>query len=175
MKIRMMSVLALAMCLTIPASADETTTKKRGNRGASRSAANQLIKQLESVQLTDAQVEKIKEMAKKVDTEMNQIRESAKLTPELLKKRMEAQQSMKDSDKKGSEMVAAINKAAGLTEAQAEAMKKIMAVRQKLQKEVMAILTDEQKELLPERMTKPAGEKKANQGGKKRNKNKEAT
>ena len=54
----------------------------------------------------------------------------------------------------------AFNEAAGLSEAQIAAIKKVSEARQKFQKDVLALLTDEQKEKLPEKLTRAA-----NRGG----------
>ena len=184
MKLKMFNAVVLAALLAIPTNADDAKPKKKGDR--ERQGANpaaQLLKQLDSVGLTDQQTAKIKEMGKKFDVQMKTLRDEAGITPELMKKRMEAQKSLKDSDKKGKERAAAINEAAGMTDAQVAAMEKMMAARQKLQQEVVGLLTAEQKENLPPRMTKgPKGQgekgqgekgKKANEGGKKKKKNAE--
>jgi len=95
------------------------------------------------------------------------------LTPALLKKRREAQASMKDSDKKGKARIQAIDAAAGLNEKQAAAASKANAVRTKLRADAVKLLSEEQKGKLPEAFKatlgagkagdptgKPAGQKK---------------
>lgn len=168
MKARLLSAVALAAILTTPvfAADDEAEKKKKGKQTRGRqNAAAQLIKQLADVGLTEDQVAKIKELGANVSKEMKSLRETAGITPELMKKRTAAVKAMKESDKKGKELQAAINKEAGFTEAHAEAIKKVNAARMKFQKDVVALLTDEQKEKLPARMKRAAGAKKA--GGKK--------
>ena len=70
------------------------------------------------------------------------------------KKRAEIAKKMQDSDKKGKERVAAINKEAGLTEAQAAAFLKTNQTRVEFQRKVFAMLSDEQKSALPEKLQK---------------------
>ncbi len=142
------------------------TRRKRKARKAQRSASAQLLKQLEPVGLTDDQVAKIKEIGAKAQTELKAAREKAGITPELQKKLAEAQKSMKDSELKGKERMAAIHKAAGLTEAQAVALTKSNELRMKMHKEVIAMLSDEQKEKLPQNLKRLTGA--AKKGGAKK-------
>lgn len=168
MQMKVLSVLALAAIIANPAFSQDDTAekKKKGNRGRQNASA-QMIKQLADVSLTEDQIAKIKELGNKAGAEMKTIRESSGITAELMKKRAAAAKSMKDSDKKGKELQAAINKAAGYTEAHTAAMAKSNAVRMKFQKDVVALLTDEQKEKLPARMNRSAQAKKKGAGAKK--------
>lgn len=150
----------LAMLMVAPAFAqDDAAKKKRAQRGqqGQRNAAVQIIKQLEEVKLTDDQVAKIKELGKSVAAKTKAIRDEAGITPELVKKRAEAQKALKDSGKKGKELMEAINREAGYSEAQAEAVKKMAEVRTAFQKQVIGLLTDEQKENLPTALKRAAG------------------
>ncbi|MGB7347093.1 MAG: hypothetical protein WBD20_22910 [Pirellulaceae bacterium] len=167
MKFMNIASLALAVLLVSPVMADDAVKEKKknakGNRGAA-SPAMQLIKQLEPVGLTEEQTTKIKELAKASAAADKALREEAGLTPELMKKRAEAQKELKDSGKKGKEMAAAVNEASGATEAQAAAFAKLNESRMKFQRAAMALLTDEQKANVPEklqRMLKAAGGEKA--------------
>ena len=166
MNLKTIGALALAALMIAPAlGQDDAKPKKKGKKaGARRTASAQLMKQLEPVGLTEDQVAKIKELGTKAGAEMKAIRDAAGITPELIKKRAEVQKSMKDSDKKGKELQAAINEAAGFTAAHAEAMQKSNAVRMKLVKEVVAMLSDEQKEKLPQQLKRAAGAGKRAKG-----------
>lgn len=167
MKFQMFAAVCLAAWLTVPASAqDEAAGKKKGKRGQQNVAA-QMIKQLEKVSLTDEQIAKVKEMGKAAAVEMKAITEESGLTPELVKKRGEAMKEVRQSGKKGKEMTAAVNEAAGLTEAQAAAFAKLGQARQKFQKSVVAMLTDEQKENLPQAIKRMAGGNDKGKGKKK--------
>ena len=101
------------------------------------------------------------------------MRDEAGITPALMKKRVEAQKSLKDSVKKGKELQAAINEAAGFTEAQSAAFAKVAEARTAFQKQVIALLTDEQKENLPQAMKRlsAADSGKAKGKGKKKKAN----
>jgi Spy/CpxP family protein refolding chaperone len=173
MNLKMIGAIALAAMIATPVLAQDEAAgkkKKRGNRGQ-LNAATQLLKTLDEVGLTDEQVAKVKEMGKEVGAKMKAMREEAGITTELQKKRMEIQRSMKDSELKGKDLVAAINKKAGFSESQAAALKAVNEVRMKFQKDVVGLLTDEQKAKLPERM-KRAGNVGKGQKGKGKGKKK---
>lgn len=156
MKFKMFAVAMLACALVGPASADDAVKEKKNKRGGA-SPAMQIMKQLDAVALTDAQKDQIKKLGKEAAATMKAISEENGLTPELMKKRQEAQKSMKNSEKKGKELAEAINDAAGLSEGEVAGHEKLMAVRQSFQKSVVALLTDDQKELLPQQMKRMAG------------------
>ena len=169
-------VCALALIATVCtplawAQQDASKGKKGKGKGkAAQSAASQLLKQLEPATLTAEQIAKIEELGKKATEEIKKIETEAALTPEILKKRREVVASMKDSDKKGKERVKAIDEASGLTEAQSAAVAKANAVRMKLKKEAVKLLSDEQKAKLPKEFTDTPGGTKdgaAKKGGKK--------
>ena len=159
MKFKVFGALALAVLIAIPAIAQDDAAgkkKKKGKRNQ-QNAASQVLKQLEKLGLSDDQVAKIKELGKEVSAKMKEMRTDAGITAELTKKRAEVVKAMKESEKKGAELAAAINKEAGFTEAQVAALKLINEVRQKFNKEVVGLLTDEQKENLPARLKRAAG------------------
>lgn len=159
MKSRLFGVALMAAMMVVPALAqdDAATKKKRAQQRGQQNVTAMLLKQLEAVKLTDEQVSKIKELGKTATAKMNAIREEAGITPELMKKRTEAQKALQESGKKGKELQAAINKEAGLNEAQIAAQQKTAEVRTTLQKQVIALLTDEQKEKLPQNLKRVAG------------------
>lgn len=162
-KTKLFCAMAIAVMTALPGyAADEESKKGKKGKGRNNQAATQLIKQLEPVGLTEEQTAKIKEMGKAAAAKMKELQASAGLTPEILKKRIEAQKSMKDSGKKGKELAAAVNEAAGLSEAHIAAFKTVNEARMSFQREVIGMLTDEQKGKLPERLArfaKPAGKK----------------
>lgn len=159
MKIKSIAVVALAAMIAVPSMADDEAKKeKKGKRtrgGANAAAA--LIKKLDAVGLTEEQTKKIMELGKASIAATKKIREEAGITPELMKKRATAQKEIREAGgKKGKELIKAINEKAGLTEAQVAAFGKINESRQKLQKDVIALLTDEQKAKLPKQMQRGA-------------------
>jgi hypothetical protein len=146
-------VMLLSAVIVAPAFGDDASAKKKqGKKDRQRSMATQLIKRLEAVTLTDDQVAKIKELAKVADEKSKEIREQAGITNTMMKARREAQKSLKDSGKKGKELMAAVNQKAGFNDEQAKAIKEINTMRTKLTKDAIALLSDEQKENLPEQM-----------------------
>lgn len=156
MNLKSVSALLIAAVMAVPAfAADEAKEKKKGRRGQ-QNAATQLLKQLEPVGLTEDQITKIKELGKVAGAKMKEIRDGAGITSELTKKRAEVVKSMKDSDKKGKELAAAINKEAGYTEAQVAALGESNKVRMKFRADVVAMLTDAQKEKLPKQLQRAA-------------------
>tara|TARA_R110002049_G_scaffold27321_2_gene94367 strand:- start:646887 stop:647408 length:522 start_codon:yes stop_codon:yes gene_type:complete len=170
MKLRMLSLFAIAAMMVCPTfAADEAKKGKKGNRQAGRqNVAAALMKQLAEVGLTDEQKTKITEMGKKAGAEIKAIREEAGFTADLSKKLAETQRSMKDSEKKGKDRMAAIHEAAGLSEAQIASLKKANEVRGKFQKDVVALLTAEQKTKLPEQLSRTMNRGKKGQGKKKK-------
>ena len=154
MYLKCLAVAAVAAMLVVPASAADAEKKKgKGNR---QSPAAQIVKQLADVGLTEEQTSKIMELGKAAGAKMKELREAAGITPELTKKRSEAQKSMKDSGKKGKELQEAVNEAAGYTEEQIAGLKKVNEARMAFTKEVIGLLTDEQKEKLPKQMQRSA-------------------
>ena len=176
MKMKSIAAVALAALLVAPVMAqDEAKAKNKDKKkGGGASPAMQLIKQLGPVGLTEDQTKKIKDMGKASMEALNKMKEEAGITTEVMKKRAEASKAVKESGKKGKEMNAAIAEKAGLTKEQMEVFGKMNSARQKFQREVIAMLSDDQKAKLPEKMQRlmKAGGKKASgkKGGAKKKK-----
>lgn len=163
--------LALILALMIsPVIAEETDGKKkkkaRGNNGTA-----QLMRQFKGIEFTDEQKGKVDTLAKEAAAAMKAAREEAGITAEMLKKRAAAQKEIraaeKESGKKPAELMKAVNEKAGFTEKHAEGLKKANQIRQKLVKDVVALLTDEQKAKAPEKLIQAATRKPAKKKGKK--------
>ena len=148
-------IVALVALTTLPALAQQEK-KKRANANP----ANQLLKQLSDVELSDEQVAKIKELGAKTQESIKKVSKEAGLTAQVLKKRREAVASLKDSDKKGKAKIAEINEKAGLDEAQVSAVTKSNEMRQKLKADIVGLLSDEQKEKLPKAFQRTVKRKK---------------
>ena len=157
LKNKIVCSVALAAMMIVPAlAADEAKNAKRKGKGKEARqnfVTMQVLKTLKPAELTDEQTKKIREMGKVVSAKVLEMREAAGITPELNKKRAEAQKSMKESGKKGKELASAVNEAAGFTEAQSDAVKSMNETRMAFQKKVIAMLSDEQKAKLPKRLT----------------------
>ena len=174
MNFKVFGVFALATMISIPALAadDAKEKKKKGNRGQAN-AAGQLLKQLKDVGLSDEQIAKVKELGTEAAAKMKKIKDDAGITLELTKKRQEIAKAMADSEKKGAELAAAINKEAGFSDAHAKALKLVNEVRMEFHKSVVALLDDGQKAKLPARMQRFTGgnkgkKKKGGKGDKKK-------
>ena len=162
MKMKFFGMLALVALVVSPSFADDNGKRKNKRKKQARGMAVQLINKLDAVQLTDDQAAKVNELGKKADAKAKDIREEFELTRELMRKRAQAQRELKEAGKKGKELFAAINERVGITEDQVKGLKQINAVRAQLQKDVIALLSEEQKEALPDRMkrTKKQGKGK---------------
>lgn len=158
-------MLALVMAIASPAfAAEEEAKKKKGQKkGQQRGAAAFALPK--DLGLTEEQEKKVaavkKAMAEKAEEAQKAI--AKVLSPELLKKRAAAMKEAREAGKKRKELQEAVNTALNLSEEQQAALKKaeeaMQKVRMEFRKEVMAFLTDEQKEkLTPKRQGK--GKKK---------------
>jgi hypothetical protein len=153
LKLKLACAFALAAMMVVPALAEDQPKKAKGKgKDGANPVVTQLLKQLEPVELTEEQIAKVKELGKVAGEKIKGINEAAGITPELMKKKAEAVKSLKDSGKKGKELAAAVNEAAGFTEDQIKASSEADEIRQNFQKEVIALLSDDQKAKLPERM-----------------------
>lgn len=173
MKTKLFAVALTAAVLVGPAMAQDAATKKRKKgqqSGRQNNVAAVVLRQLKDAKLTDEQVAKVQEHGKAAMAKIKTIREEAEITPQLVKKRLEAQKSLKDSGKKGRELQEAINKEAGYNEAQVAALQKINQARVEFHKQVVGLLTDEQKKDLPQSLQRAT---KAAPKGKQRRKKQE--
>jgi len=132
--------LAIALVVAEPLFAAD---KKKPDPAAS------LLKKLEKAKLTEKQVTKIKELAAKVAERTAAARKRAVYTPEQMKARKEALAKARAEGKKGKELSAAMNDAAKLTLVQKAAVREIQKAYSAMMKEILAMLSDEQKAKLP--------------------------
>ncbi len=141
-------ILTLVLSLAVPAQAQ----KKKNKGNAEPAAIGQLNKSLEKVELTDEQKASIKEILAKHKGPLAELQKAktALIGPEATKQMNEARKAATAEGKKGKELQAAVQEAAGLSEDVAkeldELQKKLTAAAGKLKTDVLAVLTDEQKE-----------------------------
>lgn len=159
MKLKMIATLALVALIAVPAAAQEQQKSKKKSDGVS-SLVRDILKMLEPVGLTADQVAKVTEMAKSADVQAKSIRESAGITPEVVKARMEALKAARESGKTGKELMAAIDDASGLSADQLAAFVKLRKAKEELEKKAVALLTEEQKAKLPKKPTRGNSEDK---------------
>lgn len=157
----MRSLLLSALMLFVVSNLQAEETKKgKKKKGANRTVQAQILKSLSDVGLTKEQTAKINDMGNEVDAAIKKVNQEAGIDAEVMKKRAAAVKSVKDSDKKGKARQAAINEAAGLSEKQVAGLAKAMELRQKFQRDVIGMLTAEQKEKLPKNLKRFAETKK---------------
>ena len=161
-----MSKVLLSACLfvamVVPSIADEKQEAKKKNAGkGQRDGSAQVLAQLKDVELTDEQVAKIKELNKAANEKMAAVREKAGITPELTKKRMEIQKKARETGKTGKELAELINREAGYNEGQAKAVAEMNTIRTSFRKSVVALLSKEQQEKLPEAFSRGLGAKQS--------------
>lgn len=172
--------LALIACLATTASADdkpEGKKKRAGNRDAGAWMAGNVAKLLEKVELTDEQKEKWNEAKKSFTSQVKDLREEG-LTPELMKKRNDAQKEAREAGLKGKEMAAKLNE--GFSEEEQALFNKQQKAVRSLRASVAGMLTPEQMAALPEQArkqmsaAKERGEGKGKKQGKGKGKKKDA-
>jgi hypothetical protein len=111
--------------------------------------ATSVLKKFEKAQLTEEQVTKIKDLATKVAEKTAPAKKRAVYTPEQMKAREEALKKARAEGKKGKELTAAIKDAAKLTPTQVAAVREIQTAYSAMMKEILGMLSDEQKARLP--------------------------
>lgn len=166
--VKFVGAIALAcMMVTTAVADDKPEAKKKGARGGKAQAGAQLMKQLEAVGLTDEQLEKAKDLRAEVVKAMAALRKEG-LNGDLQKKRAALMKKAREAGKKGKDLAAAAKE--GFTDVESELLTKAAALNGKLRSSIIGMLTDEQKEKLPEALKKQLAGKKAGGKGKKNKK-----
>jgi len=156
--------LALALVIAAPLFAADKERKKKPRKKPDPAA--RVLKRFEKAELTEEQVAKVKELAAKVAKETAECRKKAALTPDQQKARKEAMEKAKAEGKEGRELYAAARDAVKLSPDQEAAMKEVRKAQDAMMKEIMGMLTDEQKAKVgkrsgPRKPRKKPGAKKA--------------
>jgi hypothetical protein len=143
----------LAVLIAAPLAAqEEKKAKKKAQRGNQEVIAQQLAAQLEKANLTDEQKKKIDEIRAKYSEKVLAIRKElgAIMTRERRQAEKAAREKAKAEGKKGAELEAAVTAALNLNEEEKktreEAQAKMKTVQGEIRAEVLAVLTDEQKQ-----------------------------
>lgn len=154
-----LGVVALC-CLFIPTlTADEKQDAKKKRQRAGNATVNQLTKKLEVIELTAEQKEKLAELGKELQALIKPLRQEG-FTQQLNKRRTEAMKAAREAGKKGPELAAAVKET--FTAEENELIAKAQAANTKFREKVFAMLTDEQKEKLPQALKRQLAPKKAN-------------
>ncbi len=138
--------------------------EKKAKGGLAASMVTQFVKQLEKAELTEEQMVKVKEIYTKAASEVAKLRTDGGITAEMMKKRIEAGKSAKESGKKGKEMQEAVAAAMGMNDEQKKLFTETEAMLAKARIEIGKLLTPEQTAKLPEQAQ---AQLKAKEGGKK--------
>ena len=157
----------LAASMLSPLMAQDAKAKGKKKQPVKEQPAVQLPKE---ITLSDEQKTKVAELEKEYGPKMKELREKLDktLTEEQKKARQEVTKEAREKGKdgkKGKELAQAVKDAMKLTEEKQkeydETDKKIVALRQEILEKVKPLLTDDQKEKLPQRpAAKKAKEKK---------------
>ena len=158
------TVLTLALVLvmaTALAAAPKKGKGKKGKKAPPCPAAQRVDRMLSGVELTDEQKTKLGEIKKEFGPKLMEVMKKMDvLTPEQKKARAAAAKEAKAAGKKGKEAREAIDAAVKMTEEQkdkiAEVRKEMRPLEKELREQVLAVLTDEQKQ----QVKKPHGGKK---------------
>ena len=148
----MLMLLVVAVAVPLVADAQEAGKKGKKKKGRQAGAAAALKKQLEEVELTAEQKEKIEAIIAKHSAAITEAQQdvSELLTPEQRRARAAAMKAARDAGKKGKDARADVEAAIQLSpEAKAklaEAEKAARDAQMKLRQEVAAVLTPEQRE-----------------------------
>jgi len=164
--------LSLAILIAAPLFAADKEKKQRKAPEKPDPAAA-VLKRLEKANLTDEQVAKIKEMAAGIAEKAAAARAKAALTDEQKKAQQEIIKKAKEEGKSRKEVAEALKAAVKLTPEQEKAMEEARAAQAELMKKIMAMLTPEQKQAIGKAAERgPRGDKKP--GEKKGDKKKDA-
>ena len=147
---RTLAVVALALLITVPALAQEK--KKKGKGGNQTPPAVAAVeKQLASLELSEEQKGKVKEVVEKYTGKLAEAQKKVAdlMTPEQRAKTKEATEKAKADGKKGKELRSAVEAAVGLSgddKAKMQAaQKEVSDLAGEFRKAVGEVLTDEQK------------------------------
>ena len=137
----MMVVIALVAAPAITAEADK---KKKKNRSRATRVVPRLDRQLSSLELSDEQKAKLKELRGSLAPKLAAARKKGKLSKAQREARSQAQKKAKSEGKKGKAVRAAVAAAADLTAEQTAAQAEIRKLQGEYRRGVMGILTAEQ-------------------------------
>ncbi len=162
-KSRFVLSLVLALCIATVASAQDETKKKnkkkKGDPAAKlvTSLTKQMMKTFDAVSLTDEQKEKATAIIKEHAPSFSEAKKAVDtlLSDEQKTARSDAQKKARADGIKGKEAAKALQAALKMSDedlaAFKEASKKPQAVNSKIRKAIAALLTDEQKALMPQK------------------------
>ena len=160
----------LAVVAMLVHSVSLNAQEKGDKKDPAKNMVTQFMKQLEKAELKEDETNKIKEMFQKVAKDVAGKRSEVGITPEMMKKRADAQKSAKDDGKKGKEMQQAVEAAMGMNADQTKVFKETEEMLAKVKVEIGKTMTAEQIAKLPEQSQSAFKEKAGKGKGKKADK-----
>ena len=165
------SILCLLAVVAMLAHSVSLNAQEKGDKkDPAKNMVTQFMKQLEKAELKEDETNKIKEMFQKVAKDVAGKRSEVGITPEMMKKRADAQKSAKDDGKKGKEMQQAVEAAMGMNADQTKVFKETEEMLAKVKVEIGKTMTAEQIAKLPEQSQSAFKEKAGKGKGKKADK-----
>jgi tRNA C32,U32 (ribose-2'-O)-methylase TrmJ len=160
----------LAVVAMLVHSVSLNAQEKGDKKDPVKNMVTQFMKQLEKAELKEDETNKIKEMFQKVAKDVAGKRSEVGITPEMMKKRADAQKSAKEDGKKGKEMQQAVEAAMGMNADQTKVFKETEEMLAKVKVEIGKTMTADQIAKLPEQFQNALKEKAGKGKGKKADK-----
>lgn len=140
--------------------ADEPEGKKKKKGRSPVANVLRQIKQNE-IELTAEQKEKIETLGKDARPKLAEVREQHDLSPAFEKQVAAARQEARQMNKKGEEIEAHAMESVDASEKQKAGLAKISQMQSELLRSALAVLTEEQREKLPKRLSRVLKQKNA--------------
>jgi Spy/CpxP family protein refolding chaperone len=149
---------ALVLAIALPLAAAEREKKKAKKKGEGRAdQVAQMLAKLKKLDLPEETTAKIKELGVQYREKMAECR---KVLQPVQKAMAEARKQATAAGKKGKELRQAVEAAVELTEEQKQAMAKLRELNMQMRKEIMGLLTPEQRKAAGLQVRKGGGKKK---------------
>ncbi len=162
------SILSLLVATAILVQSVSLNAQEKGDKkDPAKNMVTQFMKQLEKAELKEEETNKIKDMFQKVAKDVAGKRTEVGITPEMMKKRADAQKSAKEDGKKGKDMQEAVETAMGMSADQTKVFKETEEMLAKVKVEIGKTMTADQIAKLPEQAQNAFKEKAGRGKGKK--------
>lgn len=142
--LKTMCLLALAVVIALPLTAEDKKEKKKKKGGQKGSPTAALVKRVKDAGVEGETLAKVEAIAKAYGEKIAEANKA--IDPEIRKKQAAARKAAVAEGKKGKDVAAAVAAAVQLTDEQEAAMKEVQALQRKLNAEVAELLTPDQRE-----------------------------
>ncbi len=151
----LLAILLLSLpCLTDADQPDKVKPDPAVGRAAPQGPAAQLRKHLANAELTGEQAEKLKKLSAKAEERLRELNKEAGINRQVRQKMQQARKEGQQAGKKQKELKDHVAEAAGLSEKQIAALESIDRYTLEFLLAAHAVLTEEQRQLLPQPMRK---------------------